>query len=143
MPGRLPQDVRDDHTLVTGVDLVPTMCDFAGIDPPPRARGLSLRPLLENGQALARTFVTSEIADNRGQMLRSSRYKYLAYLDDPTEQLFDLEDDPGETRNLAGDAACASVLQDHRDMHRQWVGSLEVSPRVAHRWYESRGLAVG
>ncbi len=142
-PGRLPQDVRDDHTLVTGVDLVPTMCDFAGIDPPPKARGLSLRPLLENGQALARTFVTSEIADNRGQMLRSSRYKYIAYLDDPTEQLFDLKDDPGETRNLAGDAACASVLQDHRDMHRQWVGSLEVSPRVAHRWYESRAQAVG
>jgi choline-sulfatase len=55
-------------------------------------------------------------------MIRSRRYKYCAF-DDPggMELLVDLETDPGELRNLAGDPASRDVLAEHRGMLADWV----------------------
>jgi choline-sulfatase len=44
-------------------------------------------------------------------MLRKGRYKLIHYVGFEDE-LFDLEDDPEETRNLAGDPACQRVLAE-------------------------------
>ena len=59
-----------------------------------------------------------------GRMIRSSRYKYTSYLegsggaDDPTggEELYDLQEDPGEMVNRAADPAHREVLSQHRAM---------------------------
>ena len=47
--------------------------------------------------------------------LREGRWKYTACKADP-EMLFDLEADPGERQNLAGDPAHEGTLQHFRDM---------------------------
>lgn len=39
----------------------------------------------------------------------------------PTEELYDLEEDPHEVQNLAGDAAMKEKLDRLRDVHLQWV----------------------
>src|SRR5690348_4570778 len=101
-PGRVPAGVRDHARLVSGVDVLPTLCGAAGITPPAGMDGIDL--LTEPD----RPFVVAEIhpvwkGDTAGgRMLRTPRWKYAAFAtDDRREMLFDLEADPGETRNLA------------------------------------------
>ena len=54
-------------------------------------------------------------------MLRSKQYKYCLYtLDEAEEELYDLDNDPGETNNLAGDLAYQEVINQHRQYLRQW-----------------------
>ena len=41
------KDRFDETHFVSGVDLFPTVCDYAGIDVPEGVQGLSVRPLAE------------------------------------------------------------------------------------------------
>lgn len=45
---------------------------------------------------------------------------FKSYLQRPAEELFDLEEDPDETQNLAGDAAHADILKELRDRVERW-----------------------
>jgi len=111
-PGRLPENVLDDRHLVSGVDLFPTVCDFAGVPTPPDMRGYSLRPLAENAAKPWRDFVVSHTGLD-GRMIRTNGYKLITYRNDPVIQLFDMKNDPWETKNLAEGTAHASVVKDH------------------------------
>jgi arylsulfatase A-like enzyme len=121
VPGRTDRD----HLVNTGIDLVPTFCDYAEIDPPEGVRGRSLRPLVEGRPVSWRNAVVSECDLHRqyglsggvfGRMLRTQRYKYIAYSAGKIrEQLFDMKTDPGEMNNLAVDSSFQSVLQEHRE----------------------------
>jgi arylsulfatase A-like enzyme len=132
---RVRSGVVDEKTLASGMDILPTLCDFAGIESPSGAKGVSLLPALEGGE-MNRPFVAAECSNNQVQMIRSSRYKYIAYKDDPIEQLFDMQDDPGETRNLSIDEPHRAVLEEHRDMLSQWIGQLDLAPDLPEecRW---------
>lgn len=117
---------RDSASLVSGLDILPTVCDYAGVAPPRLVRGRSLRPAID-GSALDRRFVVSELSQyggeaRQGRMLRTARYKYVAFNGGRRpEQLFDLDHDPGEIRNLASDAAFKDVLHEHRQLLAKWV----------------------
>ena len=80
------------------------------------------------GQTLDRAFVASECNNNEHQMIRTNRYKYIAYKDDPIEQLFDMQKDPGETRNLSVDDAAQQALEEHRRLLTEWIGGLDIAP---------------
>jgi arylsulfatase A-like enzyme len=116
----------DHHTLVSGLDLLPTLCDYAGVAPSPLMRGRSLRPAIE-GQPLDRAFVVSELSEydekpRQGRMLRTARYKYIVFNGGRRpEQLFDLQFDPGEVCNLAAGPGAAAVLGEHRDLLARWI----------------------
>jgi arylsulfatase A-like enzyme len=69
--------------------------------------------------------VPVELAGGRAGALRTRRHKYVRYPGESAEMLFDLVADPGETRNLAGDPAHASVLAEHRGMLAQWESGLD------------------
>lgn len=127
-PGVFPEDKHDTVHLVSGVDLAPTLCDCAGIDPPPGMRGRSLRPLLEGKTSWPDRFLVGEIAPNAGRFVRTRRYKYVTFTGDPVRQLFDLERDPGETRNLVTDPQFASVLEEHQRLLREWESRLDAAP---------------
>lgn len=111
--------------LVTLADILPTFCDFAGVRPPEQMRGVSLRAAA-SGQAIDRAFVACEVRygdeSREGRMIRTRRYKYAAFNSGArAEQLFDLELDPGETRNLARSAQAASILEEHRGLLAAWL----------------------
>ncbi|MFW6108678.1 MAG: hypothetical protein ACOC8D_02575, partial [bacterium] len=95
-----------------------------GRKPPPATRGVSLRPALEGKGRLGRGHVVSEVNDNRGRMVRTARYKYVTYAGDPVEQLFDMQADPGETRNLAEASEHAAALREPRPPAWPTDGSL-------------------
>ena len=129
-PGVLPQGRVDDESLVSGLDLVPTMCDYAGIAIPEKMTGVSLRGVLERGEQPNRACIGVEAYGGRGQMIRTPRYKYITLKDDPVELLFDMDKDPGETRNLATEEAHAKVLKEHRELLLTWNRGLDIAETV-------------
>ena len=64
----------------------------------------------------------------------------------PPEELYDLEKDPHETRNLAGDPSYAGVLKRMREQLERWItetgdqGEKPEDPRVAARMFVERHL---
>ena len=116
-----PGLVDTEHLVSTGLDLIPTLCDFAGIPVPKELPGRSVRSLAEGRKPQAwRDFLAAE--GNHSRALRTARFKYTVYdVGERREMLVDLEKDPGEMKNLAGDAAFREVLEDHRKRLRQWM----------------------
>jgi choline-sulfatase len=131
-PGHIRSDVIDRTYLVSGLDIMPTLCDYAGIAPPPNTRGASLRPVLDEPSSAGRGFVVTESNSNTGRMLRTDRYKYIRYVDETGEQLFDMKNDPGETKNLAASAKYDSVLAEHRKLLADWELRLDVPASTPH-----------
>ena len=116
-----PGLVDETHLVSVGLDLLPTLCDYAGIDVPEGLRGRSVRALAE-GRA-PKTWRDDLVVECQvGRMLRTARTKYNVHEDGAhREQLIDLEKDPGEMVNLAEDPKYAQVLTDHRRRLRRWV----------------------
>lgn len=93
---------------VSLVDLLPTLTDIATGDTAPvfsdHVDGNSLLPLLrgeaEDLDAAVYGEILCEGAISPVVMIRRGNYKYI-YCDNDPEQLYDLEADPDETRNLA------------------------------------------
>ena len=123
-PGRLPEGRRDETHLVSGVDIMSTMCDFAGVKPPRGLCGRSLRPIMADRPTEWREFVVAEM-QLTGRMLRTRDYKYVAYQGDPVEQLFDMKHDPWETTNLYEDARYADTLKSHRRLLKEWEAKIK------------------
>ena len=121
----------DAHLVSMNLDLLPTLCDYAQAAPPSELCGRSLRPLVENRAPDDwRDFVFVEtefcVFDSssgvQGRAARSRRYKYIVYSrGERREQLFDLERDPGEMRNLANDLAYAAITREHRQRLQVWL----------------------
>ncbi len=93
----------------------------------PKARGVSLRPLLESWAAPERDYIAGEAAGH-GLLIRTAEHKYICYPDDPQVQLFDMKNDPWETRNVAGEARYSGVLSAMRKRQAQWESRLEKYP---------------
>ncbi len=114
-PGTIPSGAVNDTSLVSnGLDLVPTLCDYAGIEIPEELSGLSFRSLAEGKELLSRrNFLPLE--SELGRMIVTERYKYMLYDEgENREQFIDLWKDPGELRNAAKDSMKDSVLRRHR-----------------------------
>ncbi len=114
---------KDDQHLASGLDIMPTMCDLAGIPSPPHMAGHSLRPILENKTTTWREFVAAE-TQLVGRMLRTEQYKYVKYPNDPIEQLFDMKADPWEMVNLFDQPKYADTIEAHRKLLTGWEASL-------------------
>jgi choline-sulfatase len=125
-PERVAQNVRDETHLVSGLDVMHTFCDYAGVQRP-AGLGSSLRPLLEQKQTDWRDFLVTE-HHIVGRMVRTPRFKYVRYEGDPVEQLFDVQADPWEMKNLYQDPKMSDVLADHRRLLAQWNSRLETVP---------------
>ena len=120
--GVIPTGVVDNKSLISnGLDVLPTLCDYAGVSVPNYLLGRSLRSLAENQEDNARRpYVVAE--NKTGRMLRSDHYKYCVYTSGKIrESLVDLRADPGEMKNLAGKAGFEKHLNRHREFLKQWI----------------------
>jgi len=122
--------VDREHLVSNGLDLLPTLCDYAGVEPPKGLPGASLRPLLEGASAagwrdelaVTTTFDGDKGYVTQGRTLHTGRYKYVLYdRGRYREQLFDMPNDPGEMVNLAVEARYADVLDEHRRRLIDWM----------------------
>jgi choline-sulfatase len=125
--GQIPAGVVDtEHLISNGLDLLPTICDYAGIKGVSDPRGLSLRPLLEGKETPWRT--TLGVESEVGRMVVSqNKLKYLRYdYAGIEEQLLDLNKDPFETRHFTDNPEYAVRLDKLRASFKaQWFPDIK------------------
>jgi arylsulfatase A-like enzyme len=98
------------------VDLLPTVADYLGLDAPEGSQGVSLLRMLDEGDAAQRpVYFRNQSGSQYG--LRAGRWKWVAR--ENAGELYDLDDDPRETRDLAPRepaqaARLAALLEDWR-----------------------------
>jgi arylsulfatase A-like enzyme len=109
------------HFVSNGLDLLPTLCDYAGIKAPTGLPGASLRALAD-GKSPGDWRDHIVVESQNGRMIRTDRYKYCLYDSGRNpEQLTDLKKDPGEMQNLAGRSEHQAVLEKHRRLLKEWI----------------------
>ena len=120
-PGVIKAGQVNRTALISGTDVLPTICDFAGLNCPEGLDGKSVRPLLGGSSAAWRDVLVAEL--NEGRMLRTGHHKYMLYNrgGQRAEFLFDLREDPGETRDLAPLAGSAGDLDRCRGLLERWM----------------------
>lgn len=144
----LPLVVRDPRASKRGqrieafteaVDIMPTIIDLAGGEAPVQMVGASLKPLLAgvtptnwrdaahwefdyrsiargpDGQAFGLRPEQCNLA-----VIRGDRYKYVHFGGGLPQLLFDLENDPGELRNLAQEPAMQGVRVEMAERLLSW-----------------------
>lgn len=109
---------RSDFTL--NIDIAPTILDFADVPVPKRMQGRSLAPLTRGQAPKWRTdffyeHLFGHPAIPKSEALRTGRYKYARYIDYSYEELYDLQNDPHETTNLADKPEHAELLTKLRN----------------------------
>jgi len=125
-----PGSVVDEMAL--SIDLAPTLVELAGAKPRHEMDGRSLLPLLEGDQPAdwRKSFLIEYNTDtvfprvrNMGyKAIRTKRWKYISYNQlEGMDELYDLENDPYEMRNLIGDSASQSTLNRLQSELRQFL----------------------
>jgi choline-sulfatase len=107
---------------VMHVDMVATMLEMAGIPRDPKLRGHSLVGMAQGSMGAHPGIAYSE-SHSEGNctgsfMIRKANWKYI-YASGYDPILFDLQNDPGELRNLAGTPEAAAI---QRELHGELIG---------------------
>lgn len=99
-------------------DVLPTFLHAAGATIPSHLDGRSLLELVRGNTRNWRPHIDLEHSmcydQDHWTALTDGRIKYIYFAYDGREQLFDLQKDPGELRNLAGEPAQESLLKEWR-----------------------------
>ena len=123
-PG-IPRNERRD-CLCYQLDLFPTLCDLLGLPVPPSVESSSLMPVIRGEAARVRANQFHAYMDVQ-RAVRDERWKLIEYCVEGTRrtQLFDLEDDPWEMSDLAGDAQGAPEVERLRGELARWQRELD------------------
>jgi uncharacterized sulfatase len=111
-------------SLAELVDVYPTLADLCGLPPPDHLAGRSLVPVLRDPAASVRETALTQLARNvpdgaggrraiMGYSIRTSRWRYTEWDGgDAGAELYDHENDPGESTNLAKDPSFEGARTD-------------------------------
>ena len=158
---RFPGRVRAARhaELVETVDVVPTVLELCGLPVPENCQGRSLAPLVSGTSggyaareaAFAENIIPEVITGHglempfepgRGvggiihpdaKMVRTRRWK-LNYYPGHGGELYDLADDPGETRNLYPDPARQDTVRELKGRLLDWLITADENDQIARRW---------
>ncbi|MDR1959099.1 MAG: sulfatase-like hydrolase/transferase [Planctomycetaceae bacterium] len=107
--------------LIESIDVMPTLLDIIGKPLPddPGFQGKSFTKLVAGNDPGWKNIVYSE---RRGMLVRDSKYKLIKNEEESGGGylLFDLENDPEETQNLAGETALQSVFEELKKKLDAW-----------------------
>jgi arylsulfatase A-like enzyme len=125
-PGRIEAGSVCRRFVSNAVDLAGTFCELAGAEALEGFAGLSLVPLMGEPAGewprndIFATYHGNQFGGYSQRMVRDERWKYVWNATD-VDELYDLEADPGEIVNRAGDGACADELARLRARLVAWM----------------------
>ncbi|MBM3729119.1 MAG: DUF4976 domain-containing protein [Acidobacteria bacterium] len=156
---RYPEHIRPGvyRELVEQVDVTPSILEWCGVPVPKRVQGRSLAPLLSGAKYEPRTHVFAEniipevitgaksdffyvpgqgikgIRHPDAKMVRGTRWK-LNYYPGHGGELYDLANDPGETRNLYDSPAHQDTVRDLKGALLDWLITAGETDQIAEKW---------
>ncbi len=113
---------RQCDSLISNLDLLPTLCSLAGVRWPEPLQGLDLSPVLSGADGIERDHIFCEGSPRPTAVWRGVRtheWKYWHYINGE-EILFNLTEDPFEMKNLARDPDARNMIQRFRKMVQNW-----------------------
>jgi iduronate 2-sulfatase len=116
------------------VDLYPTLTELCNLPTPAGMEGISFTPLLEDpARPWKKAVFSFAIKSKRSPLqhsVRTARYSYIEQIDGREPELYDLESDPGEMTNLAGDPKQAKTIANMKQMLKEgWRAALPPGKR--------------
>jgi uncharacterized sulfatase len=126
-PGR---KVRGEGSprLVEFVDMYPTLTELCGLPLPEGLEGTSFAPLMDDPNRPWKKAAFTQVgrAERGGRSLRTERWRYTEWGGDPNQaELYDHENDPNESSNLAKDPKCAETVKElHELLQKGWRAAL-------------------
>lgn len=114
--GHIPAGQVNTKSLVSnGLDLLPTVCDYAGINAQSDPRGRSLKPLFEGKEVDWRKTLAVEGEISR-MVVSKDGYKYVRYdAVGNEERLMDLNIDPYEKTHFTNKESHTQILNELRE----------------------------
>lgn len=114
-----------DAPIIHALDLPAAMLEAAGLPVPETFQGTSLLPWARGGSDKRRDSAFSMYFGNifgmySQRMVSDGKWKYVWNVTD-MDELYDLENDPGELRNLAHSSAHLEILKNRRARLIQWM----------------------
>lgn len=114
---------RTVKEVVAGIDIMPTVLGVAGAAGPKGLDGMNWLPLAQGQQVPWRKELLYEYYWERNfpqtptmHALRGERYKFIRYQGIwDTDELYDMQEDPLESRNLIADPRVAGVVKEMRE----------------------------
>lgn len=110
-------------SLAELVDIYPTLADLAGLQAPEYLEGKSLKPVLDDPSATVKSAAFTQVRRGEfdGYAVRTKRFRYILWEHGRRgEQLFDLENDPRETKNLTQDPAHAKIVAELKGLIEEY-----------------------
>jgi len=147
MPGKVARDKQDTENIVSGLNLMPTVCDYAGIPKPSGCKVESLRNTIE-GKPSEAAFETAIMEFKHiARIVRHKDFKYVKYYEFSGKQdepfvrksdgkaekfvpcegreryrdsnrylLFNIKEDPWETKDLSKDPDYKDKIREMDDI---------------------------
>lgn len=110
---------KKSAAMVYLFDLFPTLAELCGVKVPATVEGQSLVPILSGKKEAIRDSVFAAYRDVQ-RMVRTERWKLITYPKVDRRQLFDLAEDPDETKDLAGDKDQAARMKEMAQLLARW-----------------------
>jgi arylsulfatase A-like enzyme len=118
---------RDADHLVSGLDLAPTLCDYAGVPAMPRNHGRSLRPLVRGETPEWRQWLAATTPRMKHRMILKGDYKLIYERWNDSVSLFNLKTDPWEIEDLSKNPAHAPAFEEMEAFRKQYDAGQELA----------------
>jgi iduronate 2-sulfatase len=116
---------RATRSMAELVDLYPTLADYCGLKAPDYLDGASQRAALDDPAKSVKPASYTQVRHGQmnGYSVRTQRFRYILWDGGAKgEQLFDMEADPAETRNLVGDPQYAAAAKELKALVQKYAG---------------------
>jgi arylsulfatase A-like enzyme len=104
------------------IDMYPTLVELCGLAPRPGLDGHSLVPQLKD-PAAPRQWPAITTSNQNNHAIRTERWRFIRYADG-SQELYDMQTDAREWKNLATDAGYAEVIRDLS----KWLPKINANP---------------
>ncbi len=115
----------ETNSLVSYVDIYPTLCDLAGIEAPAHLQGKSIKPILKDNNAVVNEQVFTRWGS--GETIITDRYSYTEYFDSDgkvyANMLYDYQTDPAQNHNISKHDESAPVVKQLSEKLQNFVMS--------------------